>query len=154
MVSTHSRPKAAGFVYLFDYRALRRFNTQPPEGGWEYGQKSNQKCYVSTHSRPKAAGEDYPLGVHTVSVSTHSRPKAAGSVGGRNYALSTGFNTQPPEGGWFTPDIILGIRQSFNTQPPEGGWIRQIRIKPIRQIRFNTQPPEGGWLSLIYLFRG
>ena len=34
-------------------------------------------------------------------VSTHSRPKAAGSK--RQYANAgdVGFNTQPPEGGWF-----------------------------------------------------
>ena len=34
-VSTHSRPKAAGFRYILVYLFLRRFNTQPPEGGWE-----------------------------------------------------------------------------------------------------------------------
>ena len=40
----------------------------------------------------------------------------------KRFGLLTRFNTQPPEGGWFTPNVILGIRQSFNTQPPEGGW--------------------------------
>ena len=34
----------------------------------------------------------------------------------------TGFNTQPPEGGWLQP-IPQGFSTSgFNTQPPEGGW--------------------------------
>ena len=90
------------------YAALfKGFNTQPPEGGWnrpgiwraettlfqhtaarrrldEYGQKSNQKCYVSTHSRPKAAGNmGYQVG-RICHVSTHSRPKAAGC----SFALS------------------------------------------------------------------
>ena len=37
-------------------RQIRRFNTQPPEGGWD-----GERCFflngdVSTHSRPKAAG--------------------------------------------------------------------------------------------------
>ena len=33
-VSTHSRPKAAGFVKLLVQHLERSFNTQPPEGGW------------------------------------------------------------------------------------------------------------------------
>ena len=37
--------------------------------------------------------------------------------------LKTGFNTQPPEGGWLEryPHAFSGGR--FNTQPPEGGWV-------------------------------
>ena len=34
IVSTHSRPKAAGFNLFFRYSCVRCFNTQPPEGGW------------------------------------------------------------------------------------------------------------------------
>ena len=78
MVSTHSRPKAAGgfdmagaLDEVFQHTAARRrlgkkwmllsckkkcFNTQPPEGGWEHFNKATK--YV------------------------------------------TSFNTQPPEGGW------------------------------------------------------
>ena len=33
-------------------------------------------------------------------VSTHSRPKAAGLSAGSLPCWQTGFNTQPPEGGW------------------------------------------------------
>ena len=32
------------------------------------------------------------------------------------------FNTQPPEGGWIKPCLILIKKRGFNTQPPEGGW--------------------------------
>ena len=32
----------------------------------------------------------------------------------------------------------------FNTQPPEGGWWPAMRFAA-RSVRFNTQPPEGGW---------
>ena len=78
MVSTHSRPKAAGSKKrkdilddLFQHTAARRrlvrwwrkldligcFNTQPPEGGWEAVVLNKEyERYVSTHSRPKAAG--------------------------------------------------------------------------------------------------
>ena len=34
IVSTHSRPKAAGTAFRIDYPYLFSFNTQPPEGGW------------------------------------------------------------------------------------------------------------------------
>ena len=33
-----------------------------------------------------------------------------------------GFNTQPPEGGWFVNDNVIALSTGFNTQPPEGGW--------------------------------
>ena len=36
--------------------------------------------------------------------------------------VTTGFNTQPPEGGWDKPCMDGVERLSFNTQPPEGGW--------------------------------
>ena len=42
-VSTHSRPKAAGFCLLSVGFCLQSFNTQPPEGGWCLSQKP---CYI------------------------------------------------------------------------------------------------------------
>ena len=61
LVSTHSRPKAAGTAHR-----------------WQEG-----KIPVSTHSRPKAAGS-YPArnSGKRIFVSTHSRPKAAGNPHG------------------------------------------------------------------------
>ncbi len=35
IVSTHSRLKAAGGAVLLLHLQEQRFNTQPPEGGWE-----------------------------------------------------------------------------------------------------------------------
>ena len=58
MVSTHSRLKAAGAAMVYYGAWMIRFNTQPPEGGWDL-----QRFYtvlnllVSTHSRLKAAGK-------------------------------------------------------------------------------------------------
>ena len=37
-VSTHSRPKAAGWIRKQQALALKRFNSQPPEGGWDDGE--------------------------------------------------------------------------------------------------------------------
>ena len=36
--------------------------------------------------------------------------------------MAFGFNTQPPEGGWWKQRLIAVSLKSFNTQPPEGGW--------------------------------
>ena len=85
-------------------------------------------------------------------------------------SFCTGFNTQPPEGGWFGLSSFRSLRRvsthsrpkaagsahailsrifySFNTQPPEGGW--EFR-QPVADdfTGFNTQPPEGGWKWLV-----
>ena len=77
-VSTHSRLKAAGPSARFRAYA-RRFNTQPPEGGWHDFFFGQFVCIVSTHSRLKAAGT-LPRRLWCCRlVSTHSRLKAAGS---------------------------------------------------------------------------
>ena len=55
-VSTHSRPKAAGFIIHICSFVIA----------------------VSTHSRPKAAGKVEMIENKNNIVSTHSRPKAAG----------------------------------------------------------------------------
>ena len=57
-VSTHSRPKAAGFG----------------------GGRDDAGGVVSTHSRPKAAGRPLQRLKPPQMVSTHSRPKAAGRI--------------------------------------------------------------------------
>ena len=56
------------------------FNTQPPEGGWDAIRDLINALWVSTHSRPKAAGCPARQAAKLAGVSTHSRPKAAGSV--------------------------------------------------------------------------
>ena len=90
-VSTHSRPKAAGMLEWLQYH---------------YG-------LVSTHSRPKAAGNLAADFTTVAAVSTHSRPKAAGSFKGYRYERQDGFNTQPPEGGWFLGLFLASRRAMF-----------------------------------------
>ena len=100
MVSTHSRPKAAG----------------------HHKHPRARQPTVSTHSRPKAAGRVRVMGIVWQRVSTHSRPKAAGCRLGLFEVLPSCFNTQPPEGGWVNPLWNRKGINGFNTQPPEGGW--------------------------------
>ena len=88
--------------------------------------------------------------------------------------MRSGFNTQPPEGGWIQPHIARHAARRFNTQPPEGGWASNRKVSDdclwfqhtaarrrlvdvnlrslIGEHSFNTQPPEGGWgLPCVFL---
>ena len=98
VVSTHSRPKAAGENSRSKLHNIVSFNTQPPEGG------CTQSC----------------KGCGCYCVSTHSRPKAAAAYQYLNLPILC-FNTQPPEGGCFLFGFNRLLGYGFNTQPPEGG---------------------------------
>ena len=77
-VSTHSRPKAAGYFYVQVLCQVVGFNTQPPEGGW-MGYRVGLQCFSSFQ--------------HTAARRRLAAPKT-------NPVPTQGFNTQPPEGGW------------------------------------------------------
>ena len=145
IVSTHSRPKAAGKHYtcvqlcldgfntqppeggwLYEFRliaVLGRFNTQPPEGGWIKGRLLIAYLY-SFNTQPPEGGWAKHLAtpMQHYLVSTHSRPKAAGGSQRHGRIAIASFNTQPPEGGWALSTRPRLPPKSFNTQPPEGGW--------------------------------
>ena len=101
-VSTHSRPKAAGCSSGWHLLRCRRFNTQPPEGGWMNYCLPVHGCLGFQHTAARRRlAKSYTLGnsclkfQHTAArrrldlsaackasssvVSTHSRPKAAGA---------------------------------------------------------------------------
>ena len=102
MVSTHSRPKAAGQRGAIMRPFKHRFNTQPPEGGWR-AERSTVSFFRGFNTQPPEGGWlsffNYLLTFnwfqHTAArrrlampasifpsvrtVSTHSRPKAAGA---------------------------------------------------------------------------
>ena len=101
IVSTHSRPKAAGRPV--QHRATLRM--------------------VSTHSRLKAAGID---GADCIDAyfSFNTQPPEGGWVFVITRFFSRfSFNTQPPEGGWRPTAPCCCASRGFNTQPPEGGWM-------------------------------
>ena len=82
-VSTHSRPKAAGLLRFWIHAPPSRFNTQPPEGGWlSLVLHVLLVQAVSTHSRPKAAGIA-SSGVMSLSV-WFQHTAARRRLGGRN----------------------------------------------------------------------
>ena len=123
IVSTHSRPKAAGKLLANRATNILRFNTQPPEGGWMTPYNVDDIVLVFQHTAARRRlGPLVCLAVasyqfqHTAArrrlvdcvrgqaifrvVSTHSRPKAAGFTHARSCTDYRCFNTQPPEGGW------------------------------------------------------
>ena len=79
IVSTHSRPKAAGTKMCTQSQNGSVSTHSRPKAAGQATNASNNKTYVSTHSRPKAAGYLVRFTLGFQCVSTHSRPKAAGS---------------------------------------------------------------------------
>ena len=79
IVSTHSRPKAAGFLTDTSFSARRGFNTQPPEGGWMPMKSLLCRCRRFNTQPPEGGWFRRPNQLNKEQeVSTHSRPKAAG----------------------------------------------------------------------------
>ena len=166
IVSTHSRPKAAGTACCppttalwFQLTAARRrlesassstassstFQLTAARrrlGGFDL---VRLKSYIRFNSQPPEGGWLWPpLSVTDSKVSTHSRPKAAGCCTDTRPKPASRFNSQPPEGGWSWASNFTVAIQRFNSQPPEGGW--PMAAKPPQKLsRFNSQPPEGGW---------
>ena len=126
-VSTHSRPKAAGATVKANCRSWVRFNTQPPEGGWiDRAQQRRNRQRVSTHSRPKAAGCVWFSDVQRDGVSTHSRPKAAGSPAQQEIARkNVSTHSRPKAAG----DVRIRINRrwlvSTHSRPKAAGRLSQ-----------------------------
>ena len=173
IVSTHSRPKAAGF--LFQSRMLSyqySFNTQPPEGGWRLlpplilrQDRFNTQPPEGGWGFSKTQCLEFVEFQHTAA---RRRLGPMSPVSGDRYS----FNTQPPEGGWQIPegesiqtwpfqhtaarrrlvdrpDNPCCTLCGFNTQPPEGGWATTTAGATTTAC-FNTQPPEGGWVLICH----
>ena len=82
IVSTHSRPKAAAASSWLPFSWSERFNTQPPEGGWNDENSSHEVPFAFQHTaaRRRLDEEDGDEVIAHVLLR---------------------FNTQPPEGGCF-----------------------------------------------------
>ena len=143
MVSTHSRPKAAGCFNSklicfkgFQHTAARRrldhdsakqsrrqcFNTQPPEGGWTGRLKLGSENHVSTHSRPKAA-ENLPVVGIRQRLFQHTAARRRLVL--LKFDETTNYAFQHTAARRRLRQACGKTRRfsaSFNTQPPEGGW--------------------------------
>ena len=56
----------------------------------------------------------------------------------------TGFNTQPPEGGWPSRPSERKTTPCFNTQPPEGGWVVKGFKPEIDAVSTHSRPKAAG----------
>ena len=100
-VSTHSRPKAAGLI-----KKHLAFTSQQ---------------FQHTAARRRLVENNQTNHAELMFQHTAAR-RRLGFVCCPRKAVQSGFNTQPPEGGWvFSCCYLLSI-SCFNTQPPEGGW--------------------------------
>ena len=168
IVSTHSRPKAAGSLGWVVAGKVHSFNTQPPEGGWhaEVLPRPKKSLFQHTAARRRLESRDDAKN-QAGWVSTHSRPKAAGPDQYGNHYRYICFNTQPPEGGWrewgekwaeffkfqhtaarrrldvHSPFCVSEFTVSTHSRPKAAGQKRHPLYRT--QHSFNTQPPEGGW---------
>ena len=124
LVSTHSRPKAAGQLRVHMGAAIR----------------------VSTHSRPKAAGFLSFRFKKLFFVSTHSRPKAAGPNCICSVISHWGFQHTAARRrlGVFVR-LECGLLM-FQHTAARRRLVANFSINSASLYGFNTQPPEGGWV--------
>ena len=130
-VSTHSRPKAAGYQPFsdgvptwFQHTAARRRLVDDVYIPKMFSQ-------VSTHSRPKAAGITVWTLRHIRRVSTHSRPKAAGRRRSRPRNRETVSTHSRPKaaGGHFPNRNKPKQVVSTHSRPKAAGTAVRILIK-------------------------
>ena len=119
----NTQPPEGGWKYFaMPSLDLTGFNTQPPEGGWTFYMEWERGEIVSTHSRPKAAGSRQRRPCTTKAPFQHTAARRRLGYRAVPQMVDYGFNTQPPEGGWYGRFAAYSGRFRFNTQPPEGGW--------------------------------
>ena len=122
IVSTHSRPKAAG--------------SDNAGGVYEFE--------VSTHSRPKAAGKTLLTGFKTRWFQHTAARRRLGQYGADERDRILRFNTQPPEGGWHQDQNHNITILRFNTQPPEGGWFTAVNTGASFEVSTHSRPKAAG----------
>ena len=126
VVSTHSRPKAAGSKRFKSPRLCSCFNTQPPEGGWST---------ISTSSPPHSC--------------FNTQPPEGGWRRARFFVhFPRRFNTQPPEGGWRVAVVFQGAARGFQHTAARRRLAQPCIVFKLVMYGFNTQPPEGGWVFI------
>ena len=130
-VSTHSRPKAAGFRDRHFICDGVGFNTQPPEGGWI---KSDVLALVPFcfNTQPPEGG--WALIASNLKPLWEFQHTAARRRLGGDPTLKGGsrsFNTQPPEGGWHSArNVRSGYAVSTHSRPKAAGQLKFLRIPP------------------------
>ena len=109
-----------------------------------------QCVIVSTHSHPKVAANTRGVSNLSNLVSTHSHPKVAAFCVPARLFHENSFNTQPPEGGCLSLQLVHQVFYQFQHTATRRWLLRIRRISCVPRC-FNTQPPEGGCFLCLYL---
>ena len=126
---------------------MKRFNTQPPEGGWAVSDEMFEQLKVSTHSRPKAAGCQFTLSeVFIADVSTHSRPKAAGKCAVLVFAFTrVSTHSRPKAAGIFVHVVRVFIRFVSTHSRPKAAGSPKSGMKNARPVSTHSRPKAAGY---------
>ena len=122
-VSTHSRPKAAGLSMSFCRLSPTCFNTQPPEGGWGQIFTRHLKAMLFQHTAARRRlALLHPLHPQTVLC----------------------FNTQPPEGGWENAGALSVEHEvSTHSRPKAAGRKNSSRFVRV-YVSTHSRPKAAG----------
>ena len=123
MVSTHSRPKAAGGDDAdFSKRPDKFQHTAARRRLVAELIIAKNRDGVSTHSRPKAAGKLFLAFAQCFIVSTHSRPKAAGNKKARRQLkLFVSTHSRPKAAGVSSCCFLSLLDVSTHSRPKAAG---------------------------------
>ena len=130
-VSTHSRPKAAGFADLTSLGV---------------------DIAVSTHSRPKAAGPTRFCRVSTVNGFQHTAARRRLEESALSFDLEAEFQHTAARRRLEIMDDFNTSSFSFNTQPPEGGWIFRQRFRDGFAVSTHSRPKAAGYVKCSLTF--
>ena len=125
-VSTHSRPKAAGWQNQFGRAPYDCFNTQPPEGGWLPLSHIVAMPFLFQHTAARRRLAAIPTIPKSLTAFQHTAAR-------RRLASI------------FVLCIVAYMFQHTAARRRLGRITRATRIS----ASFNTQPPEGGWLQAL-----
>ena len=145
LVSTHSRPKAAGASHSSHKSMRSGFNTQPPEGGWASNRKVSDDCLWFQHTAARRRLGRLPkrLLKSTKFQHTAARRRLV-DVNLRSLIGEHSFNTQPPEGGWSSKlDTPQPTTVSTHSRPKAAGHF-QFYLKNLFQVSTHSRPKAAG----------
>ena len=144
-VSTHSRPKAAGpevmnnaLGLMFQHTAARR------RLGWKMP-KLTWQGKVSTHSRPKAAGPPKISAGYVARWFQHTaaRRRLGAGFAVQQFRCAVSTHSRPKAAGGVKDKSVVAGKVSTHSRPKAAGKSSKSDVR--RLCCFNTQPPEGGW---------
>ncbi len=122
---------------MFQHTAARRRLANLPSS------LTTSTTFQHTAARRRLAKDFYRFTNGKMFQHTAARRRLALKDGARR--IETGFNTQPPEGGWYPFNLYAGLVKNVSTHSRPKAAVLQHRRDTRQIISFNTQPPEGGW---------